>query len=123
MLKLLKKDFDKLEKLVVVKGENYNSNRCLVVPINIDKTSLEVTMCMDELDNVATICQINGEDIVASDKLLIARVLSEFRKEAEVKIYSKEDEKKYDWYSDDIKMSTDCCDKHCVDCLNCKKSK
>jgi len=119
MNKLSREDFNKLEKLVVVSGENYNQDRCLVIPVTIEDKEIEITMCMDELNSSARVCQVNGNDITPSDELVVIRALNELKKQMKTATYTKENEEEYMYYLDSIKMTSECCDKNCTSCFNC----
>lgn len=64
-MRLSDERFEKLEKYVVVRVENYNSDRCLVVPVEgiIKNGITEATMCMNEWENEVHICQVNGKNV------------------------------------------------------------
>ena len=111
MYKLSEEKFAEVEKFVVVKGENRNGNRCLVIPINIKEN---VTCCMDEIDEEIRVCQVNGKD---TDILTETFWAIELIKMSENRVYNVVDEEKYRDYVEVIKMETECCDK---DCANCK---
>jgi len=117
----MNKGFNDLEKYVVAIGENDNFDRCLIVPVTIDNKELEVTMCMDEIDEAARVCQINGNDIIPTDELLLKRVLVNLRDKANTFTYSKEDNDKHKYYLEEIKMSSECCE-DCDKCFNCRIS-
>lgn len=113
---LSKEDFNKLEKSIVIKGENWNNDRCLVVPVIINNKAIDVTICMDEIECEARICQIDGEDVIADDELLIRRVLNQLKEESTETEYSEDENEKYNYYLEEIKMNTECCDMNCSKC-------
>lgn len=116
MNKLSVKDFDELEKHVVVKGENYGQDRCLVVPVKLDDKDIEVRICMDEFNSVERVCQINGRDITPENELIAVRALKELKKQSKITAYTKEDEEEYIYYLDIIKMNSECCEGNCFKC-------
>lgn len=116
MLKLINEGFNKLEKYIVIKGENYNQDRCIVVPVKLNENTFDITMCMDELENEAKVCQIDGEDIASELKLLAASALNELKKAGDIAVYTPEDEEKYSYYLEEIKMVTECCEGKCANC-------
>lgn len=113
MYKLSKENFKSIEKFVVIKGENYNQDRCIVIPINFEHRNSEVTCCMDEIESEIRICQINGQD---AENLASAICFTELTGLIENAIYSSSEEDKYKDYVEVIKMETECCDRECNRC-------
>jgi hypothetical protein len=117
MQKLSKGDFKVVEKFVVGKGDNPNEDRCVVISIDFEDRSSNVTCCMDEIENELRVCQVNGQGVDILTETVYEIELIELSKNA---AYNETEEKKYINYIEEIKMETDCCDRDCSSCNNNK---
>ena len=111
MYKLSDESFQSVERYVVTKGENYNQDRCIVVPI----CNSEVTCCMDEIQSEIRICQVNKRNMGCSKGIEYANNIIDLAHKA---IYSTAEESKYRDYVEVIKMQTECCGRDCEGCMD-----
>ncbi len=114
MYKLSGENFEAIEKYIVSKGENYNQDRCIVV--QIETKDVEVTCCIDEIENELRVCQVNGVDANPSIGMIHLTELLSLSNKAS---YNSSEEEKYKDYIEVIKMETECC-KKCWDCCSIK---
>lgn len=110
MYKLDEESFEKVEKYITARGENYNQDRCIIIPI----CNSELTCCMDEVESEVRICQVDGKNTNRSEcKIYVDKLI----KLSDNVAYSVSQESKYQDYIEAIKMQTECCDKNCECCI------
>lgn len=114
---LMNRDFDRIEKYAVTKGENYNNDRCLVVPIPECDFNKNLTLCLEEINNEVRVCEMNRDIIKLKDRITVQQLLNSIESAATTTTYTAEDEEEYRYYLENIKMESSCCD-NCEDCLN-----
>jgi len=111
MYKLSEESFNYVEKLVASKGNNYNQDRCFIIPVGFRED--EVTCCLDEIESELRICQVNGKDTEFKEDKFFSDRLIERSKKA---IYSTVERAKYEEYKEVTKMQSECCSKGCECC-------